>query len=76
MDSVVIRFPDGMREFRCSGRALVTGVTVWHDGEHYRVISLSDDQGRVVALVEPDSGIGDLPRSEEGAIRLEPVVPA
>ena len=71
MDSLVIRFPDGTKEFRYPGRDLVEGDHVFHDGTRFRVISVSRDGGRVMATVEADSSFGDLLRSEEGAIRLE-----
>lgn len=73
--SIVIRFPDGSKEFRYPERRLEEGDVLWHDGARYRVISVSsDDLGRETALVEPASdALGDLLQSEEGAIRLEAI---
>jgi hypothetical protein len=72
MSSMVVRFPDGSREFRFPEKALQEGDPIWHDGERYRVLSVtSDDAGRAVVTVEPQSDdIGVLLRSEEGAVRL------
>ncbi len=74
MSSIVVRFPDGSREFRYPERMLEEDDIVWHDGERYRVISISsDDAGRAVATVEVESGdVSDMLRSEEGAVRLVP----
>jgi hypothetical protein len=73
-DVLIIRFPDGSREFRFPEKMLEVDDVVWHDGEHYRVISVSPDgSGPHHAAVELASpGLGDLLQSEEGAIRLMP----
>ena len=73
MDSILIRFPDGTKEFRFPGKPIVEGDTIWHDGEHWRVIKISPDGGhRDVAIVERASDdLSDLLVSEEGAVRLE-----
>lgn len=75
MDSVVVRFPDGTREFRFPERELTEDDVVWHDGERYRVISVSSDDGnRPVVVVELISDtLLDKLESEEGAIRLVPI---
>jgi hypothetical protein len=72
MSSMVVRFPDGSREFRFPEKALQEGDLIWHDGARYRVLSVtSDDAGRAVVTVEPQSDdLGDLLRSEEGSVRL------
>jgi len=72
MSSMVVHFPDGSREFRFPKKALQEGDLIWHDGERYRVLSVtSDDAGRAVVTVEPQSDdLGDLLRSEEGAVHL------
>ena len=70
MSSMVVRFPDGSKEFRYPEKTLAEGDVVWHDGERFRVISVStDEKDRAVVIVEADSGIGDMLRSEEGAVR-------
>ena len=71
MGSMVVRFPDGSKEFRYPEKVLVDGDVVWHDGERFRVVSVSaDENDRAVVIVEADSGIGDMLRSEEGAVHL------
>jgi hypothetical protein len=72
MGSIVVRFPDGTKEFRFPEKMLVEGDVVWHDGARFRVISVSENgDGRAVAVVEPESpSVGELLQSEEGAIRL------
>ena len=71
MGSMVVRFPDGSKEFRYPEKVLVDGDVVWHDGERFRVVSVSTDENdRAVVIVEADSGIGDMLRSEEGAVHL------
>jgi hypothetical protein len=72
MSSMVVRFPDGSREFRFPEKALQEGDLIWHDGARYRVLRVtSDDAGRAVVTVEPQSDdLGDLLRSEEGSVRL------
>ena len=45
-----------------------------HDGERFRVVSVSaDDDERAVVMVEPEAGLADTLRSEEGAVRLVPL---
>ncbi len=75
MSSIVVRFPDGTKEFRFPEKMLAEGDVIWHDGERYRVISVSADDGRhAVVVVELESPtIGDTLMSEEGAIRLDPI---
>jgi hypothetical protein len=69
--SMVVRFPDGSKEFRYPEKVLVDGDVVWHDGERFRVVSVTTDENdRAVVIVEADSGIGDMLRSEEGAVHL------
>jgi hypothetical protein len=69
-DAVIIRFPDGSKEFRFS--EIVEGDVIWHDGARYSVLSVSvDGGGRPVAVVEPEAtSLADVLQSEEGAIRL------
>jgi len=69
---MVVRFPDGSKEFRYPEKMLVESDVVWHDGQRFRVISVNtDDQDRAVVIVEADSDdLGELLRSEEGAIHL------
>ncbi len=75
MSSFVIRFPDGSKEFRYPERPLEEGDVVWHEGERFRVLVVHEEaNGRQLTVtVEPDSeDIGDLLRSEEGALQLVP----
>lgn len=75
MDSVVVRFPDGSKEFRFPERELTADDVISHNGERYRVISVSSDDGnRPVIVVELISdALLDKLQSEEGAIRLLPI---
>jgi len=75
MSSFTVYFPDGSKEFRYPTRPLKEGDTLWHDGERYRVLSVQEQDGRaLIVTVEPDSAdLGDLLRSEEGALQLVPV---
>lgn len=75
MNSVVVRFPDGSREFRYPERELEAGDAIWHDGQRYAVVHVgTDEHGRPVVTVELDSeALGDILRSERGAIELVPV---
>jgi hypothetical protein len=75
MSSVVVRFPDGTREFRYPEKGLEEGDVIWHDGQRYRVVHVSfDDGNQPVATVEADSDeLGDMLQSERGAIELVPV---
>jgi hypothetical protein len=71
VSSIVVRFPDGTKEFRFPEKMLAEDDVIWHEGERFRVISVSTDDGnRAVAIVEPESTMGDTLRSEEGAIQL------
>jgi hypothetical protein len=71
---VVVHFPDGSREFRYPSRALERGDVLSYDGEQYRVVDVVREGERYTVRVELDSDdLGDLLRSERGAIELEPV---
>jgi hypothetical protein len=70
---VIVHFPDGSREFRYPSRVLEHGDVLSYDGERYRVIAVTSDGDRHSVTVELDSDdLGDLIRSERGAIELEP----
>jgi hypothetical protein len=75
LSSVVVRFPDGSKEFRYPENALQEGDVIWHEGKRYRVVHVgSDDSGRPVVTVEPESDdLEDLLHSERGAIELVPI---
>ncbi len=75
MSTIIIRFPDGTREHRYTGRDVVEGDRIWHDGQHWRVLAVvSNYGGPQTATVEPDSDeLTDLLQSEKGAIELGPV---
>ena len=74
MTSILIRFPDGTREFLYPSRELKEGDHIWHDGVRYRILSLVENDGRpMTANVEPVTDeLGELMRSEEGALALAP----
>jgi hypothetical protein len=74
VNSILIRFPDGTREFLYPSRELKEGDHVWHDGTRYRILSLVQNDGQpVTAMVEPVTDeLEDLMRSEEGALVLAP----
>jgi len=72
--SLVVRFPDGSKEFRYPSKALADGDIVWHNGERFRVIDVGSEDGESdFATVERESDLSDLLRSEEGAIHLEEI---
>lgn len=75
MSSIVIRFPDGTREYVYTGRDVVAGDRIWHDGEHWTVLAVSSDDGgpqRATVELESDD-LTDVLRSEKGAIELGPL---
>ena len=75
MPALIVRFPDGTREFRYPERPLEVGDTIWHDNVRYHVVSVTDDAAgdQLTVTVEPDAeSIGDLLGSEEGALVLVP----
>jgi hypothetical protein len=75
MPALIVRFPDGTREFRYPERALEVGDAIWHDKVRYHVISVTKDDGgeQLTVTVEPDpESIGDLLGSEGGALVLVP----
>jgi hypothetical protein len=70
-DVLVVRFPDGTKEFRYPEKMLEADDVIWHEGARYRVLSISADGGAPTAIVEPESSsLGELLQSEDGAIRL------
>jgi hypothetical protein len=73
MKSFIVRFPDGEKEFRYTESDLMEGNLVWHEGARYRVLSVASEDGQMrVVTVEPDSDdLGDLLKSERGAVALE-----
>ena len=74
MSSVVVRFPDGSREFRFPEKMLEVGDVVWHDGERYRVVHVATDDDDPVVTVEPEPDeLSDILRSERGGVELVPV---
>jgi len=72
--NIVVRFPDGSREFRYPKEPLEEGDVIWHEAQRYRVLHVgTDDEGNAVVTVEPDSDdLGDLLDSERGGIVLVP----
>ena len=76
MPALIVRFPDGTREFRYPDHPLNEGDAIWHEGRRYHVVSIVEEAGgdQVSVMVEPDAeSIGDLLGSEEGALVLVPV---
>jgi hypothetical protein len=71
---LVVRFPDGSKEFRYPERLPEEGGVIWHDGDRYRVVNITVNDDQASMVVEADSGIGDLLQSEEGGVRLEPIM--
>jgi hypothetical protein len=75
MPALIVRFPDGSREFRYPDHALEVGSAIWHDNVRYHVISVSEDADgdQLTVTVEPDAqSLGDVLSSEEGALVLVP----
>ena len=75
MPALIVRFPDGTREFRYPERPLEVGDAIWHDNVRYHVISVTEDAegDQLTVTVEPDvESISDLLGSEEGALVLVP----
>ena len=75
MPALIVRFPDGTREFRYPERPVEVGDAIWHDNVRYHVISVTEDAAgdQLTVAVEPDAeSIGDLLGSEEGALVLVP----
>jgi hypothetical protein len=75
MGSVVVHFPDGVKEFRYPPEPLKEGDLIWHEGERYRVLHVTSDDGAgpSVTVERESDDIGDLLRSERGGITLDPV---
>ena len=71
---LVVRFPDGSKEFRYPETLPEEGGVIWHDGERYRIVTITVDGDQASMIVEADSEIGDLLQSEEGGVRLEPLM--
>ena len=71
---LVVRFPDGSKEFRYPETLPEEGGVIWHDGDRYRVVNITVNDDQASMVVEADSGIGDLLQSEEGGVRLEPIM--
>ena len=67
--SLGVRFPDGTKQFRFPTQMPEAGAALWHDGERYRVISVSADGNERSLVVESDSSTGDILASEGVAIR-------
>lgn len=75
MPALIVRFPDGSREFRYPETPLGVGDAIWHDNVRYHVISVTENDGgdQLTVTVERDAeGVGDLLGSEEGALVLIP----
>jgi hypothetical protein len=75
LSTIIIRFPDGTREYRYTGRSVEQGDVIWHDGEQWTVLAVvSNDGGPQTATVELNSdGLIDKLQSEKGAVELGPL---
>ena len=74
MSSIIVRFPDGTKEFRYPANGLKEGDLVWHEDQRYRVLAITEDGGPPSATLELDSdSIGDVLSSERGSIQLVPI---
>ncbi len=75
MRSIIVRFPDGGREFRYPVDGLEVGDVVSRGGNRYRVVAITPEDGAPeAATVELDSDdLKDVLRSERGAIVLTPL---
>lgn len=72
--AILVHFPDGSREFRFPSKPLEPGDKLWHDGERYTVIHVTEDPDHPSVTVELDAtDLGDVLDSERGGIVLEPV---
>jgi hypothetical protein len=76
MSGFIVHFPDGSKEFRYPARPLEEGDVVWHEGVRYRVLAVTEEDGRQATVtVEPDSDdITDVLSSERGSLALEPLL--
>jgi hypothetical protein len=73
--ALIVRFPDGSREFRYPDRPVDVGDAIWHDNVRYHIVAVTEDGGgeQLTVTVEPNpESIGDLLGSEEGALVLVP----
>lgn len=73
--ALIVRFPNGSREFRYPDRPLEVGDHLWHDNVRYHVVSVTEDAegDQLTVTVEPDAeSLGDLLGSEQGALVLVP----
>jgi hypothetical protein len=76
MSAFIVHFPDGSKEFRYPARPLEEGDVVWHEGVRYRVLAVTEEDGRQATVtVERDSDdITDVLSSERGSLALEPLL--
>jgi hypothetical protein len=69
---LVIRFPDGTKEYRYPEKMLAEGDIVRHNGDRYRVMSVSTDDGTTNIVVESESpNVSDTLKSERGAVAID-----
>ena len=75
LGTIIIRFPDGAREYRYRARDVLEGDVSWHDGRQWKVLGVISNDGRPqAASVELDSDdLMNKLRSESGAIALGPL---
>ena len=76
MSAIIVRFPDGDKEFRYPEKLPVQGDILWHDSEPYRVVSVIEEgTDRATVVVESASpSLADTLQSEAGGVVLEEIL--
>jgi hypothetical protein len=76
MPAFVVQFPDGDREFLYPAEPPKEGDVLWHDGERYRILAITEHENnrdlRLTVEPVPDD-LGDVLQSEQGGLVLVPV---
>jgi hypothetical protein len=72
VSNVVVRFPDGSKEFRLAERALVEGDVIPHGADRFRVTAITTEADRTIVSVELDGSWPD-PNEDSAVAQLLPV---